>query len=162
MRAPFCPVRPAVFSPEHPLIATSCPAARAPPGAGRDPYRALNHADGAVGYRLESDGRVIAISPITSTACHGRCHRRAPHPWRDLLVIDAHLHRCRNTRAIAAGAIRTWQHATAPLPAAAGQAAGPVFHHRPRRATPSSCIEQEARQAFPDTIVACDDLEITL
>ena len=56
----------------------------------------------------------------------------------------------------------TWQHATALCRKQQVKRLA-LFHHRPRRTDRElAAIEQEARQAFPDTLVASDDLEITL
>jgi phosphoribosyl 1,2-cyclic phosphodiesterase len=162
MRAPFFPVRPAVFSPNTRYQDFVPGDTLRPPGAAVIHTGALNHADGAVGYRLESDGRVVAY--ITDHE-HGNATadatvERLIH-GADLLVIDATYTDAEYPSHRGWGH-STWQHATA-LCRQQQVKRLVLFHHRPRR---TDCelvaIEQEARQAFPDTIVACDDLEITL
>jgi phosphoribosyl 1,2-cyclic phosphodiesterase len=162
MRAPFFPVRPAVFSPNTRYRDFVPGDTLRPPGAAVIHTGALNHADGAVGYRLESDGRVIAY--ITDHE-HGNATadatvERLIH-GADLLVIDATYTDAEYPSHRGWGH-STWQHATA-LCRQQQVKRLVLFHHRPRRTDSELvAIEQEARQAFPDTIVACDDLEITL
>lgn len=162
MRAPFFPVRPAVFSPNTRYRDFVPGDTLRPPGAAVIHTAALNHADGAVGYRLESDGRVIAY--ITDHE-HGNATadatvERLIH-GADLLVIDATYTDAEYPSHRGWGH-STWQHATA-LCRQQQVKRLVLFHHRPRRTDSELvAIEQEARQAFPDTIVACDDLEITL
>ncbi len=162
MRAPFFPVRPAVFSPNTRYRDFVPGDTLRPPGAAMIHTGALNHADGAVGYRLESDGRVIAY--ITDHE-HGNATadatvERLIH-GADLLVIDATYTDAEYPSHRGWGH-STWQHATA-LCRQQQVKRLVLFHHRPRRTDSELvAIEQEARQAFPDTIVACDDLEITL
>ena len=161
MRAPFFPVRPAVFSPNT-RYRDFVPGDTLRPGAAVIHTGALNHADGAVGYRLESDGRVVAY--ITDHE-HGNATadatvERLIH-GADLLVIDATYTDAEYPSHRGWGH-STWQHATA-LCRQQQVKRLVLFHHRPRRTDSELvAIEQEARQAFPDTIVACDDLEITL
>jgi phosphoribosyl 1,2-cyclic phosphodiesterase len=162
MRAPFFPVRPAVFSPNTRYQDFVPGDTLRPPGAAVIHTGALNHADGAVGYRLESDGRVVAY--ITDHE-HGNATadatvERLIH-GADLLVIDATYTDAEYPSHRGWGH-STWQHATA-LCRQQQVKRLVLFHHRPRRTDSELvAIEQEARQAFPDTIVACDDLEITL
>jgi phosphoribosyl 1,2-cyclic phosphodiesterase len=162
MRAPFFPVRPAVFSPNTRYRDFVPGDTLRPPGAAVIHTGALNHADGAVGYRLESDGRVVAY--ITDHE-HGNATadatvERLIH-GADLLVIDATYTDAEYPSHRGWGH-STWQHATA-LCRQQQVKRLVLFHHRPRRTDSELvAIEQEARQAFPDTIVACDDLEITL
>jgi len=162
MRAPFFPVRPAVFSPNTRYRDFVPGDTLHPPGAAVIHTGALNHADGAVGYRLESDGRVVAY--ITDHE-HGNATadatvERLIH-GADLLVIDATYTDAEYPSHRGWGH-STWQHATA-LCRQQQVKRLVLFHHRPRRTDSELvAIEQEARQAFPDTIVACDDLEITL
>jgi phosphoribosyl 1,2-cyclic phosphodiesterase len=162
MRAPFFPVRPAVFSPNTRYRDFVPGDTLRPPGAAVIHTGALNHADGAVGYRLESEGRVIAY--ITDHE-HGNATadatvERLIH-GADLLVIDATYTDAEYPSHRGWGH-STWQHATA-LCRQQQVKRLVLFHHRPRRTDSELvAIEQEARQAFPDTIVACDDLEITL
>jgi phosphoribosyl 1,2-cyclic phosphodiesterase len=162
MRAPFFPVRPAVFSPNTRYRDFVPGDTLRPPGAAVIHTGALNHADGAVGYRLESHGRVIAY--ITDHE-HGNATadatvERLIH-GADLLVIDATYTDAEYPSHRGWGH-STWQHATA-LCRQQQVKRLVLFHHRPRRTDSELvAIEQEARQAFPDTIVACDDLEITL
>ncbi|HEX3218112.1 MAG TPA: MBL fold metallo-hydrolase [Aestuariivirgaceae bacterium] len=162
MRAPFFPVRPAVFSPNTRYRDFVPGDTLRPPGAAMIHTGALNHADGAVGYRLESDGRVVAY--ITDHE-HGNATadatvERLIH-GADLLVIDATYTDAEYPSHRGWGH-STWQHATA-LCRQQQVKRLVLFHHRPRRTDSELvAIEQEARQAFPDTIVACDDLEITL
>lgn len=162
MRAPFFPVRPAVFSPNTRYRDFVPGDTLRPPGAAVIHTGALNHADGAVGYRLESDGRVIAY--ITDHE-HGNATADATVErlilGADLLVIDATYTDAEYPSHRGWGH-STWQHATA-LCRQQQVKRLVLFHHRPRRTDSELvAIEQEARQAFPDTIVACDDLEITL
>lgn len=162
MRAPFFPVRPAVFSPNTRYRDFVPGDTLRPPGAAVIHTGALNHADGAVGYRLESHGRVVAY--ITDHE-HGNATadatvERLIH-GADLLVIDATYTDAEYPSHRGWGH-STWQHATA-LCRQQQVKRLVLFHHRPRRTDSELvAIEQEARQAFPDTIVACDDLEITL
>ena len=162
MRAPFFPVRPAVFSPNTRYRDFVPGDTLRPPGAAVIHTGALNHADGAVGYRLESEGRVIAY--ITDHE-HGNATadatvERLIH-GADLLVIDATYTDAEYPSHRGWGH-STWQHATA-LCRQQQVKRLVLFHHRPRRTDSELvAIEQEARQAFPDTIAACDDLEITL
>jgi phosphoribosyl 1,2-cyclic phosphodiesterase len=162
MRAPFFPVRPAVFNPNTRYRDFVPGDTLRPPGAAVIHTGALNHADGAVGYRLESDGRVVAY--ITDHE-HGNATadatvERLIH-GADLLVIDATYTDAEYPSHRGWGH-STWQHATA-LCRQQQVKRLVLFHHRPRRTDSELvAIEQEARQAFPDTIVACDDLEITL
>jgi phosphoribosyl 1,2-cyclic phosphodiesterase len=162
MRAPFFPVRPAVFSPNTRYRDFVPGDTLRPPGTAVIHTGALNHADGAVGYRLESDGRVVAY--ITDHE-HGNATadatvERLIH-GADLLVIDATYTDAEYPSHRGWGH-STWQHATA-LCRQQQVKRLVLFHHRPRRTDSELvAIEQEARQAFPDTIVACDDLEITL
>jgi phosphoribosyl 1,2-cyclic phosphodiesterase len=162
MRAPFFPVRPAVFSPNTRYRDFVPGDTLRPPGAAVIHTGALNHADGAVGYRLESEGRVIAY--ITDHE-HGNATADATVErlilGADLLVIDATYTDAEYPSHRGWGH-STWQHATA-LCRQQQVKRLVLFHHRPRRTDSELvAIEQEARQAFPDTIVACDDLEITL
>ncbi len=162
MRAPFFPVRPAVFSPNTRYRDFVPGDTLRPPGAAVIHSGALNHADGAVGYRLESHGRVVAY--ITDHE-HGNATadatvERLIH-GADLLVIDATYTDAEYPSHRGWGH-STWQHATA-LCRQQQVKRLVLFHHRPRRTDSELvAIEQEARQAFADTIVACDDLEITL
>ena len=162
MRAPFFPVRPAVFSPNTRYRDFVPGDTLRPPGAAVIHTGALNHADGAVGYRLESDGRVVAY--ITDHE-HGNATadatvERLIH-GAGLLVIDATYTDAEYPSDRGWGH-STWQHATA-LCRQQQVKRLVLFHHRPRRTDSELvAIEQEARQAFPDTIVACDDLQITL
>jgi phosphoribosyl 1,2-cyclic phosphodiesterase len=162
MRAPFFPVRPAVFSPHTRYLDFVPGDTLRPPGAAVIHTGALNHADGAVGYRLESGGRVVAYitdhehGNPTADATVDRLIRGA-----DLLIIDATYTDAEYPNHRGWGH-STWQHATA-LCRQQQVKRLVLFHHRPRRTDRDlAAIEQEARQVFPDTIVASDDLEITL
>jgi phosphoribosyl 1,2-cyclic phosphodiesterase len=162
MRAPFFPVRPAVFSPNTRYRDFVPGDTLRPPGAAVLRTGALNHADGAVGYRLESGGRAVAY--VTDHE-HGNAAADAAVDrlihGADLLIIDATYTDAEYPSHRGWGH-STWQHAAA-LCRQQQVKRLVLFHHRPRRTDSElAAIEQEARQAFPDTIVACDDLEITL
>jgi phosphoribosyl 1,2-cyclic phosphodiesterase len=162
MRAPFFPVRPEVFNPHTRYVDFAPGDTLRPPGDAVVHTGALNHNDGAVGYRLESGGRVVAY--ITDHE-HGNPTADATVEQliagADLLVIDATYTDTEYPTHRGWGH-STWQHATA-LCRQQQVKRLVLFHHRPRRSDHDlATIEQEARQVFPDTIVASDDLEITL
>jgi phosphoribosyl 1,2-cyclic phosphodiesterase len=162
MRAPFFPVRPEVFNPHTRYVDFAPGDTLRPPGDAVIHTGALNHNDGAVGYRLESGGRVVSYitdhehGNPTADATVARLIAGA-----DLLVIDATYTDTEYPTHRGWGH-STWQHATA-LCRQQQVKRLVLFHHRPRRSDHDlATIEQEARQVFPDTIVASDDLEITL
>src|SRR5262245_9220523 len=162
MRSPFFPVRPEVFNPQTRYVDFIPGDTLRPPGGAAIRTGALNHADSAVGYRLESGGRVIAY--ITDHE-HGNPTADATVDrlisGADLLIIDATYTDAEYPSHRGWGH-STWQHATA-LCRQQHVKRLVLFHHRPRRSDRElAAIEQDARQVFPDTIVASDDLEIAL
>jgi phosphoribosyl 1,2-cyclic phosphodiesterase len=162
MRAPFFPVRPEVFSPATRYVDFAPGDTLHPPGAAVIHTGPLNHTDGAIGYRLESGGKAIAY--ITDHE-HGNPAADATVDrliaGADMLIIDATYTDAEYPTHRGWGH-STWQHAA--LLCRRQQVKRLVlFHHRPRRADSDlASIERDARQVFPATVVASDDLEITV
>ena len=169
MRAPFFPVRPAVFSPNTRYRDFVPGDTLRPPGAAVIHTGALNHADGAVGYRLESDGRVVAY--ITDHE-HGNATadatvERLIH-GADLLVIDATYTDAEYP------SHRGWGHSTWQEGVRVADAAGvgtlAIFHHDPSHN--DAFMDDVAREAavarpgnapggLPRAIVAHEGLTLT-
>jgi phosphoribosyl 1,2-cyclic phosphodiesterase len=162
MRAPFFPVRTEVFNPNTRYVDFAPGDTLNPPGAAVIHTGALNHTDGAIGYRLESGGKIVAY--ITDHE-HGNPTADATVDQliagADVLIIDATYTDAEYPTHRGWGH-STWQHAAA-LCRKQQVKRLVLFHHRPRRTDSDlAAIEHDARQVFPATDVASDDLEITL
>jgi ribonuclease Z len=163
MRPPFFPVGPEVFDPETRYRDFA-------PGAVLEPFAgvtvetgALNHSDGAVGYRVSAGGRALAY--ITD-------HEIGPSPEADANVArlcrdaDLAIFDTTYTPQEAPGFVG-WGHSNwgtaAELARAAGVRRLALFHHRPRRSDDQiDQIEAEAKGDFAGVFAAYDDLDLTL
>jgi phosphoribosyl 1,2-cyclic phosphodiesterase len=163
MRPPFFPVGPDVFDPQTRYLDFA-------PGAVLEPFSgvtietgALNHSDGAVGYRVSAGGATLAY--ITD-------HEIGPSPEADAAVTrlcrdaDLAVFDTTYTPEEAPGFVG-WGHSNWGTAGTLARAAGvkqlALFHHRPRRSDDQLArIEAEAKSGFASVFAAYDDLELTL
>ncbi|MFO1089757.1 MAG: MBL fold metallo-hydrolase [Hyphomicrobiales bacterium] len=162
MRPPFFPVGPDVFDAQT-VYRDFRPGDTLTPFEGATiETGALNHTDGAVGYRVMSGGRALAY--ITDH----EVGKKSADQTVLRLVRDADLAIFDTTYTPAEyPSFAGWGHsdwgAAVEICRKAGVKRLALFHHRPRRTDEQLAqIEAEAKAAFPTAFVAFDDLEFTL
>ncbi|MGH8706187.1 MAG: MBL fold metallo-hydrolase [Burkholderiales bacterium] len=163
MMSPLFPVPPEVFRADISYRDFSAGETLAPAAGIVLRTAALNHPDGATGYRLEHDGRAVCY--ITDTEhVPGAPDRNVLGlmAGADLVIYDCMYTDEEYAKRYVGWGHSTWQEAVR-LCRAAGARRLAVFHHDPDHDDDMlDAIGREAEAALPGTVVAREGLTLTL
>lgn len=162
MSAPLFPVPVEIMSATIEFHAFVAGATLHPAGGVTLRTAALNHPNGAVGYRIEYDGRALCY--ITDTEHYAG--RRDPAIVDLARDADVMIYDCTYTDEEYAGRVG-WGHSTweecLRLAEAANVRRPVIFHHDPGRDDVAlDVIAAAAAQAWPGTLVACEGMLLEL
>lgn len=162
MSPPLFPVPVEIMSAEVDFKEFACGSALRRPGGVTLRTGALNHPNGAVGYRIEYGGRALCY--ITDTEHYPG--RRDPQVMELVRGADMMIYDCTYSDAEYASRVG-WGHSTweecLRIADAAGVGRAVIFHHDPARDDAAlDAIAEAAAAARPGTVVAREGLELPI